>query len=468
MSVRSLQTLRTLLYGLRTALLPPAYAKPLGRWSSRALVGLVFLGATVAYTAPILRRGELNAPPSRGDGPDYDAIALQLTKGHGFSYNWDDPEFLAPYVDANHSGDYDYLLSRSGAYATTYRPPLLPTLMAGTYLVAGRQFALIRLINVLAMALTGTIVFTVALQRFGRGPALIFAVLFLIVDPQTRRYARLILTESLACLFVALMIWSMLLFAERRRVRWALISGTVVGLAALLRSAFALWSPMLALFIYLEASSVEARTTASARIRSAAIFVAALLVITSPWQVRNSLLLRQFSPFGTQGAINISAGYSPYALENKGIHAGRGETGFFDVIYQTVGPSTETEKAMAEYSQSFALQWVVENPQSVPLLAYYKTIALWQLRSLVGQLVLLFALTGLLLLGNRVETRLFATILAAITFSVALTWSVGGRFLLPGRSVILVLVALTIWAILRGAFLIYSWSSVRWPRSHLF
>jgi hypothetical protein len=94
----------------------------------------IFLLFTASYLAPLVHRGELNSPPPLGDSPDYDNLALGLIRGRGFSLDFGDPEFRAPYEALPDSARYAPLLeNRSGVPHTTARPPGLPAAMAAVY-----------------------------------------------------------------------------------------------------------------------------------------------------------------------------------------------------------------------------------------------------------------------------------------------------------------------------------------------
>src|SRR6516165_6393224 len=178
------------------------------RWLAVAL----FVVAFASYLVPMIRRGELNQPPAPGgDEPDYDAIALQLARGNGFSVDWDDDEYRALYaraasgqvqvsvdVPSHESGSrYSSLFERHGASPTAIRPPVLPALLATTYRIVGRQFAPIRVINCACLALACTLVFLFVFARFGALPGLLATGLFLTVEPRLRLYPQAVLTECL-------------------------------------------------------------------------------------------------------------------------------------------------------------------------------------------------------------------------------------------------------------------------------
>src|SRR5260370_7981218 len=93
----------------------------------RWLALTVFLAAFTSYVVPMIRRGELNLPPAPGgDEPDYDAIAVQLTKGRGFAVDWDDDEYRRLYERA--AVDGKAATPQTGDRAARSRhPPRTPT-----------------------------------------------------------------------------------------------------------------------------------------------------------------------------------------------------------------------------------------------------------------------------------------------------------------------------------------------------
>src|SRR5262249_22714086 len=142
---------------------------------TRVCAVLVALIAFLTYILPTVLHGELNAPPEIGDAHDYDAIGLQLSKGNGFSVNWDDPDYRAPYLQNNQDGRYDEFLNRQGEVITAYRPPLFPVLIAITHNLFGREFWPIRVLNGFSIALSCVFAFAMISSRFGVIPGLLCA-----------------------------------------------------------------------------------------------------------------------------------------------------------------------------------------------------------------------------------------------------------------------------------------------------
>ncbi|HQG32924.1 MAG TPA: glycosyltransferase family 39 protein [Deltaproteobacteria bacterium] len=213
------------------------------------LTVLVFVCALLVMTVPHAASGRWGVPSPSGDGPDYDNIAVQLSKGNGFSVDWDDQDFKSEYESINQSGHYDYLSQRHGSGLTAYRPPLLPLLMAGSFKLFGRGFAPILVMNYLLTALTCAFVFLLVCRDFGLFPGLLFSVRFM-VDPGIRLYSNSILTESLSCFLVILFMWCLLHTAEKKTWVWSFLSGLTLSLAFLARSIFIMWLPVILIAIY--------------------------------------------------------------------------------------------------------------------------------------------------------------------------------------------------------------------------
>lgn len=412
----------------------------------------VFAAALAAYVAPPALRGELGAPPESGDGPQYDTIALQLAKGNGFSINWDDPDFKAPYAGRNEGGTYDWLLRLRGGAPTAYRPPLLPFMMAASYKVFGRRFGPVRVMNGVFMALACALGFLFVGRRFGLIPGLLFFALFVRLDESSRYYAQAVLTEAPACLLTAAIFLSLLRAAETRGRKWSALLGVLTGAAFLTRTLYLFWVPPLALTLWALTRRRGERLSSAGPLRLPLLFVAAFLAVSAPWMLRNCLLLGRLQPLGTMGGISMSAGYSDEAVAHRGVWFSLDQAGYFDQFPKDVW-GLELEKSMSDYGSGVATRWMRQNPSKLPVLALMKVWSEWRPRELKGAALLGFAALGffILLSHHPREALAFAGLVAACTLGVALTWSVMGRFLFPLFPVLLGLSALGMWSAIIAA-----------------
>jgi hypothetical protein len=242
-------------------------------------------------------------------------------------------------------------------------------------------------------------------------------------------------------LAVSALSWTMLnLFLRPNGVRYV-VTGVLLALAILTRTIFALWIPIvcaLALWIEVRLSGGRGR-------RSLLMLCVALLVLM-PWFVRNCIVLRAFMPLGTQGAINLPVGYSNKAISQDGIWSGGAKEYIFKCFTsQTKGVLRERDEA--RFGLAKAREWILSNPDLAAKLVCLKIISLWQPRSMYQVFLLMLVIIGLLILWRRKEATVLYGLLVANTFAVGLTWSVGGRFLIPVYPIIYSLAAIVLWSL---------------------
>jgi 4-amino-4-deoxy-L-arabinose transferase-like glycosyltransferase len=421
--------------------------------SSRAVIRWVAVSAFVilsAYVTVTASRGKLGAPPQAGDGPDYDNIALQLSKGNGYSVRTDDPEYRPPYLAQNKDGSYNYLMNAHGAGPTAYRPPLLPLLMAGSYKLFGRHFAPVRFMNMTFIAAAIALSFFLVARRFGIAPGLL-ALLLLLVDDRLRYYASMILTEAVACFLMTATFYLIVRTIETKSRRWAITLGAVLGLAFLSRSVLFFFMPPIAITILVLTRLKGERWFAARSLRPALLFVAAFIVVSAPWLIRNCIVLRRFEPLGTQGAIGLIGGYSDKTLAQNGEWVP--DLGSFDSQTLQGKSELEAEQIMADYGKGETLRWIIQNPSKIPRLALLKVRSEWAPQDLVQTFLLAFAAVGFLiyLSCSRHEAIVCFCLLITATLVVAATYAAGGRFLVPFVPVLGMLSAVGLWSFLIAA-----------------
>jgi 4-amino-4-deoxy-L-arabinose transferase-like glycosyltransferase len=414
---------------------------------------LIFLVAFLTYMVPAALHGKLNAPPEIGDAHDYDAIGLQLSKGNGFSVNWDDPDYRAPYLQNNQDGRYDSLLSRHGDVSpTSYRPPLLPVLIALSLELFGREFWPIRVLNSFFMSVACVFAFAMLSRRFGVIPGLLCAG-WLVHSWQLQQYSTMIMTEAPAVLVTALICWLLLSIVATRNWKAAVGLGAMTGVGYLTRGVFVLWMPVIVTAVYFLLSRPSRSWLSVSTFFPPALVMASFVAVSAPWMIRNFIVFGE--PLGSMGPINLHAGYSDLALQTRGVWVS--EPKFFDELdteeFNKKSP-IEHEIAVASYGRQRAREWIAKNPTKVPLLMYFKVRSLWRAQSRNHAVFLIFAGLGSLgyLLARPREALALLALLAACSMAVAITWDVGtGRFLLPVYPILAMLSALGVWAVIISA-----------------
>ena len=247
----------------------------------------VALAVRLAY---VLAGPGLDAVPW-SDSVDYHRLAAHLASGRGFTLGPDD-----------------------ALYPTTFRPPLVPALVAPLYALFGPRYGL----SLLLQALLGALVVPVAaalargvardagrderfVARAAAGTAAAIAVW-----PPLVYFTGALLTETAASLLVTLA----LLLAVRLRAaggtRRALALGAVLALAALARpTALPLAAVLLA---WLALAGPRPR---AARAREAGLALVALALVLLPWTARNHAVTGAWIPLTSGGGAALWDGNNP-------------------------------------------------------------------------------------------------------------------------------------------------------------
>jgi 4-amino-4-deoxy-L-arabinose transferase-like glycosyltransferase len=430
----------------------------------------VFFAAFSASTLPAALLGKLNAPPElaasrfgqllASDSYNYDAVGLQLSRGNGFSVNWDDPDYQAPYLQNNQDGRYDFLLSRHGEGLTAYRSPLFPGLLAITYDLFGRKFWPIRVLNGFLIALSCVFAFSMISSRFGIIPGLLCAG-WIITDVRLLTYSRMMMTEPLAAFLTTLICWSLLRTVETRSWKASVTLGIVTGVAFLTRGVVVFWMPIIVTAVYFLSLRPNIAWLGISAFSLPAFVLASFLAVSAPWMFRNYIV--GLPPLGSNGPIGLAAAYSDTALQSHGVFGPTWYARMFPVPLgsppsQGVPSGLEQEIVLASHGRQRALKWIAENPAKVPLLMFYKVRSLWRINDAVtgiyypaDAVLLVFSVLGGLnfLLARPREALALLAVLAACSIAVAVTWDQGnGRFLVPVHPILAMLSALGLWAVI--------------------
>ena len=396
------------------------------RWAGLIAFCLALGAFLIYYSAKF----GLDTPPSStGDEASYDSLGWQLSHGHGFTLDFDDPQFRAAYDRAAAENPRLFTLGSFREGPITLRPPLFPLVISVTDWLFGRQFWAVRVFNAAAMAATCGLIVHCAARFAGIVPAGISVLLFVVVDVRPRLFGRAILTEALATLLVALLAITLINAQRTKQRRWVALAGLLAGLSILARTAFALWLPGLLVIVFLVfRRPTESASTGNAA-RACGLFVGVALLTASPWMIRNCLVLESFRPLGTQGMTELSAGYSDAAYEHDGVWTNLATTGFFDDVLTPQMTAVEAELATADFSSRRALEWIDTHPGKTLLLIPLKLYSEFRPYRVGTAIVSVLALIGLATLARRPEGKILIGLILSCAAAVAATWSVEGRFL---------------------------------------
>jgi hypothetical protein len=300
-------------------------------------------------------------------------------------------------------------------------------LMALVYAVTDRSFAAWRVVHCAIMAGAVTAAAAASVEMAGTAAALVTMVLALML-PLPRLFAHEFRTEGLAALLVTLLAWIWIRGAKNGWT-WAsaVASGLVLGALVATRNIFVLWIPLALL------APGRERSSGRSAWRQRAVSVAVALVLIGPWWVRNTVVLRAFMPLGTQGALNMPAGFGPRALRFKGVWSSNPGDGAQEIEALNLDPVT-TEVRLAQYRAALARRWMREHPQDALRLM---GLHVWQevrprkLPYPTGAWLLPVAVVAAVYLRRSPGVWVIGPMIAANMVGIALTWSVAGRFMMP-------------------------------------
>lgn len=409
-----------------------ALALALPNWLLGFVVMLGCWGALVAYYE---YKFDLSFPPSAsGDEPDYDSLGWELANGRGYRVNSEDPDFRRPY-DLAAKDDPRYRLPDSRTGVNTTRPPLYPLAICGLDLLFGRQLWATRVMDAWFVAATCALLAMWVRRHFGLTITIISILLFIAFDVRTRLYGRAILTEAMSLFTVTLLSIGLIHIGRTQRsatnhdliINAAL--GVMTGICILVRSMMILWLPGLCLLVFVTLSCSGRSWRRS--LGGVACFAMATVLTLLPWGLRNIQVTGEMMPMGTQGLVQMSAAFSDQAWEAQGLWRNLDQAGFYDSVTAESQTLVESEVAKAKLSRELAHKWIQENPTKTVLLFPIKIYQEFRPRNATEWLLLLLAVIGIPAACKTPDGRILLSILAINAFSIGMTWSVEGRFLVP-------------------------------------
>jgi 4-amino-4-deoxy-L-arabinose transferase-like glycosyltransferase len=423
-----------------------------------AVFALIFFSTFGIYVSRASTSGALREPPETGDGHDYDAIAFNVWQGRGFGYHWSDPDWRRPYEGIPR---YRLLLTRqSEFYPTTYRPPAMPLLLSGVYALTGRHFVAWRVVNCAITAGAVTTAAAIAAQ-FAGIPAAVLAAVVLVQSRELTRYSGMFMTEPLAMLMLTAVA---LLWVRNAGAGWtsrrAIAAGVAMGGLLAARTIFILTTPVL---LILPGRDLSYRSRFAWKTK--AICLAVALIVISPWWIRNIAVLDAFMPLGTQGGVNLPMGFGPRALRNQGVWASNPGDGWPEIAALKLDIVT-SEVMLAQHRQRLALNWMKDNPALVlHLMRLHVAQELKPGRDFYSRWLLPAAALSAIVLWKFPGAWVLVLIVCGNILSVAMTYSAGGRFMVPLQPLLAALIAGALIYVIRHALALLRGTTASSPRA---
>ena len=201
-------------------------------------------------------------------------------------------------------------MAEGGGYTSPYTllptalfPPGYISFLIPIYWAFGAHYELAELANVFLGTASVGLLYVIALQLFGVGPARL-AALLLAVFPGQVFFTSLIYSEPL---YTLLMLAGLIvLIAARRRSldwRWVVLYGIVAGAATMVRSSGAAMLVMGPLYLLLLTRDVRGAA------RATVLMAAGAALLIGPWTVRNIITLDSPVVITTAAGINLYQGH---------------------------------------------------------------------------------------------------------------------------------------------------------------
>lgn len=324
----------------------PATAR--GRW----FVVVVLLLAFVLRAGAVYANHDTYAPVT--DALNFDLIATSIAHGDGYG-----PTYIPP-----------------AEGPSAFRAPLYPTTLAAVYAVAGdHSFTAGRLANQLLATVDVALIGLVASLLLGRRVGA-FALVLAAIYPTLWLYGTSLQLEPL---LVALELGAIAAALQHRRapvgLRWPLVCGVCIGLAALTREVgFLLLVPVLLLLL-------PARPWSSATLLPLGTTVVAAAVLVLPWTARNAITFDAFVPVSTSTGYALVGTYND-ASQHRDVEPAlwvdpKSVPELASVMLALDHPDEAELDAALRHE---ALSYMADHPGSIPKSMFWNTVRLFDLQ----------------------------------------------------------------------------------------
>jgi 4-amino-4-deoxy-L-arabinose transferase-like glycosyltransferase len=312
--------------------------------SKYLLLIIVFLSLVIRFGASFFLT-DLDADPLH-DPRLFVEAGWNLASGNGFSVN--------------------------GEIPAARRPPAYSFLLAGVFFIFGKSLVAARVINILMSSLTVGLVYLLGRRLFNTSVGII-AALISAFHPVFIRYSLRLYADTFYALVLSIILLIFIKIHEHPdSLRTKLICGTLLGVAALIRSELLFFMPLLLVWAVLTYRQIYTA------LRAFVIILLPVIVIVTPWVVRN------YAVFGvpmiasnlgrtmwgvynpeTFSDLNLMGGWYPAELGIRSVS---------DVPREAQDPAYRylPEVEWDQYLRQAALESIKQNVRLLPKMAMYK------------------------------------------------------------------------------------------------
>lgn len=348
-------------------------------------------------------------------------------------------------IAQNLDEDRGFTLGREATQPASNYSPGLPLFVAGLYKLGGgahERFARI----VLALIGSLSVLFAYLIgRRLSNPTAGLIGAFAVAIYPALLEYQGMLMSEPLAATLLSGSVLAMLWAADRpRRLAW-LLPGALLGATAMVRPEYLAVAVLVAVVVFVRGARVQWHRS----LAQAALLLAGVVLVVTPWTIRNVVALDRFVPISTGGGQVLFAGtYLPSDgdPEKVGEEVVTRHPGIFDPqdarrlrleqILATLAahrfPQLESDKALSRMGREQLWNDITEEPLEYASFVGAKIGAIWSHgpRDVMREpfwealhwALVAFGLLGLIVLAKqrRWEALLLATIFLSITAISAL------------------------------------------------
>ena len=382
---------------------------------------------------------------------------------------WDSPTIDPLYHDlwARQIASGDLL--GSGPF---FRAPFYAYFLGLIYTIFGPSLAAAKIIQHLIGAASCAVVFLFADRYFGRKVAILSGFISALNWALIYHEDELLL-DSLLVLFSVLLLWSLILAAERKSTAWMFISGALLGISSITRPNYLAFLPLIPLWLFF----VWGREYRRLLISTAAVVLGCVLLII-PVTLRNIIVGHDAVLIASQGGINFYIGNNRYA---DGATAQMPEFGstwqYSDAEYLAKSESGRLGKEMKqsevsaffyrrgiEFIKNEPLRWLglmaikldyfwngfeISNNQN--LYFYRRFASITRILPPVFYIISPLSLIGLWLIFRGDARFRITAYFVLIYMLTVIAFFVNSRFRLPVLPVLIILASLGFWKIIDSA-----------------
>lgn len=289
------------------------------------------------------------------DEQHYHTLAQNLSRGHGFAWG---PGQL-----------------------TSARPPLYPAFMALVWTVTGTESIIaVRIAQIILALATVYLLYRLGLLLFERRVALLAAA-GLCFYPSLVAFNFFVLTEVLFTFLLTLIVLGAVVVIRSGNAWVALVTGAVLGLAALTRSVLWLFPAILCPFVYIAAVGSRGR-----RLGLVVVLFVGYAALVLPWAMRNTELQGVFTVIDTMGGITLRMGNYEHTPLNRAwdpVTLQGADSIFEELRDKHTEVSSWTEGKKEKWALKEAVTYMLEHPGLTLQRAMVKFANFWGLERTV-------------------------------------------------------------------------------------